>query len=177
MTKVKFISLYLVAVMLFCFLTGCSNINSNATLNNNSNDINSDNIQNNNTNSNNDVTDDSNSDMNDDVSDDETMLIAEIPQEFIFLEKVYTISDDTIDTSSFVNMIGYLINEDDLTFWKSYDKNDNIMYAIDTCNGTYRHSFENNLENRYELYTKDDSYKCLAIKDSSNTFIIFYINE
>ena len=175
MTKVKFISLYLVAVMLFCFLTGCSNINSNVTSNNNSNDINSDNTQNDNTNSNNSIDDDSNNDINDDISDDETLLIESIPQEFVFLGEIYTIKRDAIDTSSFANMIGYLINEEDLTFWKTYDKNDDIMYAIDTGNGTYRHSFENNLKNRYELYTKDDSYDCLAIKDSSNTFIIFYI--
>lgn len=179
----------LICIFILCVVlifTGCSlgqssnndnNINSDGTLNNNSNDINSDNTQNNNTDSNNNVTDDSNNDIDDGVSDDESMLIAAIPHEFTFLGKVYTMSDDTIDASSFVNMLGYLINEEDLTFWKNYDKSDNIMYAIDTSNATYRHTFESNLENRYELYTKDDTYNCLAIKDYSNNFIIFYINE
>lgn len=81
-----------------------------------------------------------------------------------------------METLKFGNMIGYLINENELDFWKNIDNNSDIVYALDTGNAIYRYTCENenNINNRFELYAQDEVYDCLAIKKCSNNFILYY---
>lgn len=106
--------------------------------------------------------------------DDETLLVATIPTEFMCFDEIYITNNEEIDTLAFGTMIGYLVNESDLDFWKSKDNNDNLVYAIG--NGVYRKIYEGqeNLKNRYELYSQNEAYECLAIKGYTGNFILYY---
>ena len=97
-------------------------------------------------------------------ADDETMPVAIIPQEFTCFGESYISNNEEIETLIFGTMIGYLVNENELDFWKNDDNNNNLVYALDQSNGVFRHTYESNLGNRFELYSQDEKYDCLAIK-------------
>lgn len=101
---------------------------------------------------------------------DETMLVASIPNEFMCFGEIYTTNHEEIEELKFGNMIGYLINENELDFWENIDNNSDIVYALDIGNAIYRYTYENenNINNRFELYAQDEAYDCLAVKCSSN---------
>ncbi len=73
------------------------------------------------------------------------------------------------------SLIGYLINENELDYWKNIDKNDDLIYAFDPSIMVYRKIYEGqeNLKNRYELYAPRETYDYLAICDITND-LVFY---
>lgn len=108
--------------------------------------------------------------------DDETMFVASIPNEFICFGEIYTSNNEEIKTLTFGTMIGYLVNENELDFWKSKDNSNDLVYALATGNGMFRKTYEGeeNLKDRYELYSQDETHDCLAIKGYTGDFKLFY---
>ncbi len=105
--------------------------------------------------------------------DDKPMLVASIPQEFMCFGKIYIDNNEEIETLGSGTMIGYLVNENELDFWKSKDNNNNLVYA--TGNDVFRKTDEGqeNLKDRYELYSLDETYDCLAIKEYTGKFKLY----
>lgn len=123
----------------------------------------------------NNIPNDSNSILNSDSGlDDEKLFVGDIPQQFICLGNTY-VEIEKNDSIAFDCMIGYLINENELDYWKDLDKNDNLIYAFDTSNGIFRKIYEGqeNLKNRYELYAKKGTYDYLAIGSLTNDFVFY----
>ena len=106
--------------------------------------------------------------------DDKTMLVATIPQEFTCFGESYFSNNEEIETLTFGIMIGYLVNENELDFWKNNDNNNNLVYAFDQSNSVFRHTYESNLGNRFELYSQDEKNDCLAIKNCTGSYKLYY---
>lgn len=172
------LSLFICLLCLMLSMIGCNNTNiSNSnddisgTTNNSSNndDYNSSNIDKDN--SNNNLSSDNN--LNEDFIEDNTMLVASIPQQFLFLGNIYHKTSNQVQLLEFNLFVGFLINESDLSFWETKDNDKSIMYALDNGNGVYRYEFDENLNNRFEIFSRGDDYDYLAVKDMTNEFIIY----
>jgi hypothetical protein len=107
----------------------------------------------------------------------DTMLVTSIPNEFVCFGNIYTINHEEVESLKFKKMIGYLINEKELDYWKNVDNNKDIVYALDMGNGIYRYTYENDMNNRFELYAQDEAYDCLAIKSPSNNDKLMLYNR
>ncbi len=110
--------------------------------------------------------------------DDEMMYVACIPHEFICLGNTY-VKVESSELKSFEHMIGYLINQNELDYWKSIDTDNDFIYALDISNGIFRKTYEGEekLKDRYELYAQNETHDWLAIKNYTNDFIFFHKEE
>ena len=129
--------------------------------------------------SNNNIPGDSSSIMNSGSDlDDEMMYVGDIPQQFICLGNTY-VEVENSELMPCDYMIGYLVNENELDYWQDFDKNNELIYALDTNNGVFRKTYEGeeNLKNRYELYAQSEAYAYLAIKGFTNDFIFYQKQE
>lgn len=70
-------------------------------------------------------------------------------------------------------MIGYLINKSDIDMWKFKDNDESIVYAYNEDNGGDRFDSNNDLSNRFELFSNEKGNDFLAIKDVTNEYIIY----
>lgn len=106
---------------------------------------------------------------------DDIMYVASIPQAFICLNNTY-VQIESSEPIILNCMVGYLINENELEYWKSIDKNNGLVYALDIGNAIFRKTDinDNKLKNRFELYAYDETFLCLAIKDCANNFIFYH---
>jgi hypothetical protein len=53
------------------------------------------------------------------------------------------------------NLLGYFVNACDLEYWKSYDNNPYLVYAVEENSTLVRNNSNENLKNRFELYSID----------------------
>lgn len=104
---------------------------------------------------------------------DETKLISTIPEQFMCFGSLYNQTNQLIDSTSFDLMIGYLINKSDIDMWKFKDNDESLVYAYDEDNGVYRFDLNNDLSNRFELFSNGKGNDFLAIKDVTNEYIIY----
>ena len=64
------------------------------------------------------------------------------------------------------NLIGYFVNACDVEYWKSYDNNPLLLYAIEEHNSLINNTSDESLKNRFELYSINIS-DAIGLKNGS----------
>ena len=106
------------------------------------------------------------------TTSNDIMLAALIPYEFVCLGSKYIYTKEQLKTLESSKMVGYLVNENELDYWKKQDNNDEFIYALDMGNGTYRNEAGVAI-NRFELYAQNETYDSLALETPTGNFMLY----
>ncbi len=138
MKKISFLFLF---VSLF-FICSCSNNRINAS------SINSK------FGSNSDIT--SNNNLDNSFNEEDIFVDAILRQDFYLNGAHYVMNlEKKLSFDENYDLLGYFVNACDLEYWMSFDNDPSLVYAVEEDSTLVRHHSNENLKNRFELYSVD----------------------
>lgn len=107
------------------------------------------------------------------INTSDLYIIISLPLEFELDGIIYQAeSGGTIPFSEDYELIGYFVNECDLEYWMEYDNNPSLKYVVDENNSLINRLFDEDLFDRFGLYSIDIE-GCIGLKCDSFMFYIY----
>ncbi len=102
--------------------------------------------------SNSDITSNSNIDNS---SNEENIFVDVILRQDFYLDGVHYVMnlEKKLSFDDSYSLLGYFVNACDLEYWMSFDNNPSLVYAVEENSTLVRHHSNENLKNRFELYS------------------------
>ncbi len=104
---------------------------------------------------------DSNSDITSNNVDnslyEEDIFVDAILRQDFYLNGVHYVMnlEKKISFDETYDLLGYFVNACDLEYWMSFDNDSSLVYAVEENSTLVRHHLNENLKNRFELYSVD----------------------